>query len=601
MDLEDNYKGKSTFPSYSRSRAEKNFLFADKDGPTRDRPLNRDDDTPFWRAYMSEAGKYDKELIDGWNRTFDNFLVFSGLFASVNTAFIIETYKLLEPDHVADTANMMRLFLKHRNDDHQFSDEELVLSATGPRKSDIQINRIFFASLWCSLLAALTAVQGKQWLSRYQNHGAPSLPDSVRACNRQRKLDGFERWRFWLLANFLMLILQLSLALFVAGVMAFLWDINIDVGGAVMAFTLIGSLVYIVPLVIAIRHSYSPYQTHLSHYLRKPFLFIVVNYLLPTVRETVRRAISWSKRFLSQRIAVSYTPPIFNLFDIIPQWITKASKRTIDAKKVSEMQQHVTEMQQHVTEMTRAECLGWLFEQVYQTEVVLCTLSGVPSLPPDHILAAFEKRPGLLSRLTALYSSGVEEQLGKQRILNPEATIITGIALFHVLKAHSIPGSTEVELSLSKHRVRSLQDQVSSDPTSKDIFQVLAIVICCIEMLLPDSQGAHAPSFKECVKHISGIEGFSLPVTIFIPAPNVPNTTLTDLNVTVLPSGLFLDAVIASAVRHIRDDSWRADWYCYYDISDLLKTLNNVLSDDPSRETISHTAIVMAAVQLARR
>ncbi|KAG8921183.1 hypothetical protein FRC02_000405 [Tulasnella sp. 418] len=578
-------------------------------------PLNRDDDTPFWRAYMSEAGKYDKELIDGWSRTFDNFLVFSGLFTSVNTAFIIETYKRLEPDPLGDTANMMRLFLKHRNDDHQFSDEELVLSATSPRKSDIQINRIFFASLWCGLLAALTAVQGKQWLSRYQNHGAPSLPDSVRACNRQRKLDGFERWRFWLLANFLMLILQLSLVLFVCGVMAFLWNVNIDVGGAVMVFTLIGSLVYVVPLVIAILHSYSPYQTHLSHYLRKPvlaflaFLSIAVNYLLPNV---IQPAISWFQRTLQHKTAFRCTPRMFlNLFwpHIILRRITRASKRTIAAKNMSEMQEHVTEM-------TRADCLGWLFEQAYQTEVVLCTLSGVPSLPPNHLLPAFQKRPGLLSRLAALYTSRVEHRVGKQRtIVNPEETIITGIALFHVLKAHLLPGSVRVDLSISTHRIRirSLHDSVSrndhprdhhySRPVKDDINPVLGIVICCIEMLLPDSTGADAIAFWECFDFIS--KSFNSPFTIFIPAPDTPSSTLTDLTVTIFPSGLLLDAVITCAIRHIIKPTWGRKWYEEYKIDKVLSCLREILKrphpDEPSEETISHIAIVVASIQLARR
>ncbi|KAG8960058.1 hypothetical protein FRC03_007103, partial [Tulasnella sp. 419] len=65
-----------------------------------------DDDTSFWQTYITEAEKYDKEMVDGWNRSLDNLLVFSGLFSGVNTAFIIETYKLLQQDPAEETARM---------------------------------------------------------------------------------------------------------------------------------------------------------------------------------------------------------------------------------------------------------------------------------------------------------------------------------------------------------------------------------------------------------------------------------------------------------------------------------------------------------------
>ncbi|KAG8941503.1 hypothetical protein FRC03_004411, partial [Tulasnella sp. 419] len=580
---------------------EKLGLFSDsEDHSSNLRSWRIDDDMSFWQTYITEAEKFDKEMVDGWNRSLDNLLVFSGLFSGVNTAFIIETYKLLQQDPAEETARMFRLLLKHRNDDYQFSDEELGFTFGGPEKPAIRINSIFFASLSCSLLVALGAVQGKDWLTHYDHHGLASKPHSAQARNRQKKLDGLKRWKFRLLISFLPLLMQISLALFLGGVIVFLWEISSDVAAVVMGFALAGFLGYLVSLFIAIRHPSSPFQTPLSLYLYEPvdvFLNTLRRIMTPRNDSTGKTTVLGKLR---SRMDSRYFSPVAQFTGIIGH---RVSKCLVWVKKKLAPIENAGELgMEH--NMTSAGCVGWLFEQAEQPEVVLRTLSVASLLPPHHVLEAFNGRPGLLERLATLYSSYVEQRVGKQRsIPNPKETVITSIALFHILKPHLRPNSAKVELALPKHRIRSHKDCISDAPGVKDqdLFKVFAIVICCIEMILPDSEGADASAFKECFKYISEPKKFGLPVTLSIPAPSISNTTLTHLNLTVFPSGLLLDAVIASAVRHIRDDSWRADWYRYYDIPDLLKTLKNVLSDDPSEETISHTAIVMAAVQLARR
>ncbi|KAG8927093.1 hypothetical protein FRC02_008458, partial [Tulasnella sp. 418] len=57
-----------------------------------------DEFTPFWEAYNDEAESYDKELIKEWASDLDALLIFAGLFAGVNTAFIIESHKNLSED-----------------------------------------------------------------------------------------------------------------------------------------------------------------------------------------------------------------------------------------------------------------------------------------------------------------------------------------------------------------------------------------------------------------------------------------------------------------------------------------------------------------------
>ncbi|KZV98666.1 hypothetical protein EXIGLDRAFT_763336 [Exidia glandulosa HHB12029] len=56
------------------------------------------DDARVWRVYSKAARKHDKELLDQWNGTLDTLLIFAGLFSSVLTTFIIDSYKQTQID-----------------------------------------------------------------------------------------------------------------------------------------------------------------------------------------------------------------------------------------------------------------------------------------------------------------------------------------------------------------------------------------------------------------------------------------------------------------------------------------------------------------------
>ncbi|KAJ7896798.1 hypothetical protein B0H14DRAFT_2333246, partial [Mycena olivaceomarginata] len=51
-----------------------------------------------WAIYISEAEKYDRALVESWKSDMEGLLIFAALFSAVLTAFIIESYKSLNPD-----------------------------------------------------------------------------------------------------------------------------------------------------------------------------------------------------------------------------------------------------------------------------------------------------------------------------------------------------------------------------------------------------------------------------------------------------------------------------------------------------------------------
>jgi hypothetical protein len=117
-----------------------------------------------------------------------------------------------------------------------------------------------------SLLAAFVAMLGKQWLNRYLRHAGGSMVE--RCGDRQRKIDGMEKWPFRLFIESLPIMLQIALLLLSCGLSRYVWSVNISVARVVISFTVLGVIFYI-GIVIAGTSSYEcPFQTPASTALR---------------------------------------------------------------------------------------------------------------------------------------------------------------------------------------------------------------------------------------------------------------------------------------------------------------------------------------------
>ena len=123
-----------------------------------------------------------------------------------------------------------------------------------------------YASLLISLLAAFVAMLAKQWLNRYIRNAGRSM--SERCGDRQRKLDGLEKWPFHLFVESLPVMLQLSLLLLACGLCRHMWSINTFVAYTLITFAAIGISFYL-GVVVAGTSSYEcPFQTPASAALR---------------------------------------------------------------------------------------------------------------------------------------------------------------------------------------------------------------------------------------------------------------------------------------------------------------------------------------------
>ena len=156
----------------------------------------------------------------------------------------------------------MRILI-HTMNNSLFPDADpSAITWTGPPPEIVTVQCLLYASLATSLFAAFLAMLGKQWVNRYlRNHGG-SAADKSR--DRQRKLDGFEKWYFYLAIEGLPLILQLALLLLGCALSRYLWTTSRTVAGVVIAFTVSGITSYLFFTLAATLYYNCPYQTPLS-------------------------------------------------------------------------------------------------------------------------------------------------------------------------------------------------------------------------------------------------------------------------------------------------------------------------------------------------
>jgi len=107
---------------------------------------------------------------------------------------------------------------------------------------------------------------GKQWLNRYLRHAGGSTIE--RCGDRQRKLEGLERWPLHTFVESLPVMLQIALVLLACGLCRHMTSVNARVSGVLMTLTVLGILFYF-GIVIAGTSSYEcPFQTPASTNLR---------------------------------------------------------------------------------------------------------------------------------------------------------------------------------------------------------------------------------------------------------------------------------------------------------------------------------------------
>ncbi|KAG8943618.1 hypothetical protein FRC04_002779 [Tulasnella sp. 424] len=220
----------------------------------------------FWKRYDRLADIHDKKMTSNLNTNLDVLLIFAALFSGINTTFISITMPDLSPNPADETSTLIRLLVL-RADNNTLTPADLA-PPFSPNSTSIVVNCLLYASLSCSLLAAVGAMMAKEWLQSFDRTGQTG-PLEEQGRFRQLKFNGVEQWRLEAVIKFLPNLLLLSVVLFFAGIGLFLLPINTAVAGIVIAFSGLGVILSGIAIVSGAVSPLCPYQSAASSALRR--------------------------------------------------------------------------------------------------------------------------------------------------------------------------------------------------------------------------------------------------------------------------------------------------------------------------------------------
>ncbi|KAF7364272.1 hypothetical protein MSAN_01087000 [Mycena sanguinolenta] len=202
----------------------------------------------------------------------EGMIIFAGLFSAILTAFLIESYKTLNPDS-GDAAVVL---LSHIS-------QQLAASANGstwiplsppeftPSASAVTCNALWFISLGLSLSCALVATFLEQWAREFLHRTEVHSTPLIRARIFSFLYFGLKRFHMHTVVEIIPLLLHLALLLFFSGLIAFLIPVNVGMAAIVAAILLVLAGAYSLLTIFPLRHFDSPYRTPLSGALWRAF------------------------------------------------------------------------------------------------------------------------------------------------------------------------------------------------------------------------------------------------------------------------------------------------------------------------------------------
>lgn len=156
----------------------------------------------------------------------------AGLFSAVLTAFVVESYKALQPDTDSEIVGLLRQSLALN---YAIGTGTLNSTMSLPQEQPfsaqpwaIWVNGLWFASLICSLSTASIGMFVKQWLREYLAIDSVSPQERLRV--RQYRAPGLTNWKVFEISAALPLLLDVSLGLFFAGLCVFTASVDARIG-----------------------------------------------------------------------------------------------------------------------------------------------------------------------------------------------------------------------------------------------------------------------------------------------------------------------------------------------------------------------------------
>ncbi|KAI0074299.1 hypothetical protein K474DRAFT_72831 [Panus rudis PR-1116 ss-1] len=259
-----------------------------------------------WQYLAERLRRYDEDKVKGCKEDIDTLLVFAGLFGAVITAFIIESYKQLQPDPNATTVFLLAQIVRQLNSSLVDNDLLDTFNPEPVKATSVQINILWFCSLLLSVMAASACIIVKGWFREYL-----SATENVPAKEYCYRHYGLIKYYVYEMADNLPLLLQVALVLFCAGLILFIHSLNDVVGWVCTALIVVSVAIYVSSIAISIFDPHCPFKV--------PYLLHVYKHLIFACIFVARvfRVLSRYLYDLYKRVIGTSTEPVTVQ---IPQW-----------------------------------------------------------------------------------------------------------------------------------------------------------------------------------------------------------------------------------------------------------------------------------------
>ncbi|GJE93820.1 hypothetical protein PsYK624_099830 [Phanerochaete sordida] len=220
-----------------------------------------------WAGIQAHLDTYDEGKKKGAVEDIDTLLVFAGLFSAILTAFVVQTYPMLQPNS-SDTTNQLLIMnnqlllygltapipLPHGRIPPSLNASAALAtqSSTAPASAR-SINILFFFSLVLSLAAALFGISAKQWLREFMLWNSPLAKPRENIIVRQMRFEDWEAWNVDATIAAIPALLEIAMILFLIGMIILLWTLDdivaIALSTIVAAFLLAVSAFTVLPVL----------------------------------------------------------------------------------------------------------------------------------------------------------------------------------------------------------------------------------------------------------------------------------------------------------------------------------------------------------------
>jgi len=220
--------------------------------------------TPFeaeasqaWAKCAEEVWRREEATVQMWKDQISTLLTFAGLFSAALTAFNVQYYVYLLPQTPEVSIQLLtaihgQLSILTANAGETgltqttskvISDSESCAVQSVPKHA-LTVNTLWFSALVFSLSAASLAISASEWLLHHTDRSASMSRQSVRVWYFRRR--GIEKWHVPFIISILPVLLQISLALFLVGLIELLWSVDTTIGAVIasLVITLLAAQIF---------------------------------------------------------------------------------------------------------------------------------------------------------------------------------------------------------------------------------------------------------------------------------------------------------------------------------------------------------------------